>query len=82
MLMDKKFLGVVALSVADAIHARFSSINKGCVETTAYNTLMKLWEVNAPLHQYPYELAVEIAPRYHTDFAETKAVLKKLNFSL
>lgn len=76
----EEFIQEIALTVAIAMEARFG-LDRGMVETTANNTLLKLWEANAPLRDYPYELAVEIAPRYHTSFVDTKNVLKSLNFT-
>ena len=78
--MDKMFLQVIALSVADVMQARFG-LDKGMVETTANNTLLTLWEANAPLKDYPFVLASAIAPRYHTCFKDTKEALSQLNFA-
>jgi hypothetical protein len=80
--MDKAFLGVIAISVTDAVHDKYPEVNRDVVETIAYNTISKLWETNTPLHMYAHELASDIAPRYHLSFVETKKVLKNLNFSL
>jgi len=76
----EEFIQEIALTVAIAMEARFG-LDRGMVETTANNTLLKLWEHNAPLRDYPYELAVAISPRYHTSFVDTKNCLKSLNFS-